>query len=198
MSGEEAEVGGGEFEGGDEEAGKFDEDALFAGAAHFEQAALTAVEGAVGDDESRAAIHVGGDFVGRVVAHGVAELYGGDEAVHVGVGHYQGAAVGGAFDEAVLEGVGARHYRVKVPPVAANEEQVADVGNVAALCESAAMNDFLRHWGEYLEACFGQLLVGGLLCVTSLEVTHDEPLSQIVDPAVGRCLRRALHFGLRV
>lgn len=90
---EELDVGGGDFDGGGQEAGELDEEALGAGAAEVEEVAAVAVKGAA-DDADLAAVHVGGYLVGAVVAYfGGGAAYGMDEEGHVGCAHCYGCGL---------------------------------------------------------------------------------------------------------
>lgn len=165
---------GGDFDGGDEDVGEFDEEAAGPGAADCLEAAFVAVEGAA-DYADGAAAQGRGQFLGTVELRIGGNGDGADEAVHVIVGHDYRLAVVAAGGVAVLERRGAADYGVDDGTGGIDEQQIRHQGEEPALLLPSGNAEFPRHGSEHLKMLLGKLSVGRQFCVGPLQVAHRIP-----------------------
>lgn len=171
---EEEDEFGGYLYGGGQEVGEVDEDVALAQPFELQQAALLTVERPA-DDADPAAVHVGGDLAGAVVAGGGGRGGGGYEAVHVAGGHCHGGAVRCALDVTVLESRDTFHNGIKHGAQCAYEEQIGDQREFASLCAAAGLYDFGVKGGEYLEVILFEKCVCVDAGIGPFQVAHHVP-----------------------
>lgn len=171
---EELDVGGGDFDGGGEEAGELDEEAFGAGAAEVEEVAAVAVKGAA-DDAYLASVHVGGYFVGAVVAYLGGAAYGMDEEGHVGRAHCYGCGLP-ASCVSVLEGGDVAEGFVEGLAGAAYKQKIGYYGALAALRSAGCGAYGPFQWGEHLKAFGFELFPSHLPGVRAPEIAQSVPL----------------------
>lgn len=179
-------VGGGYFDDEAEEAGNFEKDAFFCGAADADKMAFVTVHRSGAYEAHATAVHLRG-YLGKChVIRLLHEADGRDEAVHVGRAHCHRLAIGAAFDVTILERVGPGDNRIESVASSEHKKQVADKGDFLADATAATHGDLSLHGGEDLKSVGSELSVGGIFCVGPLEVTHGKPL--------GLLFRYGIHF----
>lgn len=179
-------VGGGYFDDEAEEAGDFEKDAFFCGAADADKIAFVTVHRSGTNEAHASAVHLRG-YLGKChVIRLLHEADGRDEAVHVGRTHGHRLAIGAAFDETILESVGPGDNRIESVASSEHKKQIADKGDFLADATAATHGDLSLHGSEDLKSVGSELFVGGIFCVGPLEVTHGKPL--------GLLFRYGIHF----
>ena len=181
---EEFDEVGGDFVLDGQEAGEFDNEALFAASADGEEPALVSVEGSVAYQAYPLAEGELCEFLGGVELRGVGGSGGLYEAGHVGVGDGHRLPVRSASDEAVLEGVGPVYERIKFGAGGAREEQVVYDGCLKALPAAARQARYPFQRCEDLDALLPQAEVAGQLGVGAGEVAEHEPGDVVITGPV--------------
>ena len=181
---EEFDEVGGDFVLDGQEAGEFDNEALFAASADGEEPALVSVEGSVAYQAYPLAEGELCEFLGGVELRGVGGSGGLDEAGHVVVTDGHRLAVGSAADEAVLEGVGPVDERIKFGAGGVREEQVVYDGCLNALPAAARHSRHPFQRCEDLDALLPQTQVTGELRVGAGEVAEHEPGDVVITGPV--------------
>lgn len=179
-------VGGGYFDDEAEEAGDFEKDAFFCGAADADKIAFVTVHRSGTYEAHAPAVHLRG-YLGKChVIRLLHEADGCDEAVHVSGADCHGFTIRTSLDETILESVGPGDNRIEFVASSEHKKQVTDKGDVLADATAATHGDLSLHGGEDLKSVGRELFVGGIFCVGPLEVTHGKPL--------GLLFRYGIHF----
>lgn len=179
-------VGGGYFDDEAEEAGDFEKDAFFCGAADADKIAFVTVHRSGTYEAHAPAVHLRG-YLGKChVIRLLHEADGCDEAVHVSGADCHGFTIRTSLDETILESVGPGDNRIEFVASSEHKKQVTDKGDVLADATAATHGDLSLHGGEDLKSVGSELFVGGIFCVGPLEVTHGKPL--------GLLFRYGIHF----
>lgn len=179
-------VGGGYFDDEAEEAGDFEKDAFFCGAADADKIAFVTVHRSGTYEAHATAVHLRG-YLGKChVIRLLHEADSRDEAVHVSGADCHGFTIRTSLDETILESVGPGDNRIESVASSEHKKQIADKGDFLADATAATHGDLSLHGGEDLKSVGSELFVGGIFCVGPLEVTHGKPL--------GLLFRYGIHF----
>lgn len=169
-----------DFDGGGDEVGDFDYEALLAGSAQRQQASAVAVE-RTADDADLLAVHFGRDFFKAVVADVVGEADSLDEPLHVGVAYAHGLADALAAAVAELQRRDDVKGGAEAFLVGADEQQVGYDGYLPADAPAAADGDLPAQRREDFEAAGGQFGVAGRVRIAAPEIAQHVPFHLVHD-----------------
>lgn len=188
---QEGDEVGGDFDGEAEEAVEGDEEAAPTAAAHFEEGAFVAVHRAA-DDAHTASDHVGCEFRRQVVDRVFAEIYGVDEALHIGIADCHRHAVAQPASVAILEGRGLCDLRVEPGAAGADEQKVVDHRPGFTYASTLADSQLCDGRGVDLETFIRKPSPSRCVGIGTREISHDKPFLLFVRRLHGEWRQKML------